>query len=241
MASRYTSAIERLRALPDIFTGRDLTVRFQWSSETASTYLAQWRKNKLVRSLGGHSDVHMNLVARPQPNPEAALRRALPEAVKIGADVLREAGWTTQIDRQPEVAILTTSPRYLLQDFRLSGRAPRWFATVAPGLIATADGIRHLKPAWALADMILRAMDRRVKDRWLLAPDDIDLQLASGDASTHEAVQAFGLPQSAFTEAGYSAVYDGMDKRDDLERLRRFRGRVPADFKFDRLEANEDK
>ena len=26
-----------------------------------------------------------------------------------------------------------------------------------------------------------------------------------------------------------------------LERLRRFRGRIPADFKFDRLEANESK
>ena len=26
-----------------------------------------------------------------------------------------------------------------------------------------------------------------------------------------------------------------------LERLRRFRGRIPADFKFDRLEANEGK
>ena len=28
-------------------------------------------------------------------------------------------------------------------------------------------------------------------------------------------------------------------KRQLLERLRRFRGRIPADFKFDRLEANE--
>lgn len=27
--------------------------------------------------------------------------------------------------------------------------------------------------------------------------------------------------------------------RDLLERLRKFRGRLPADFKFDRLEANE--
>ena len=27
--------------------------------------------------------------------------------------------------------------------------------------------------------------------------------------------------------------------RDLLERLRRFRGRIPADFKFDRLEAHE--
>ena len=30
-------------------------------------------------------------------------------------------------------------------------------------------------------------------------------------------------------------------KRQLLERLRRFRGRIPADFKFDRLEANEGK
>lgn len=212
MATGYTSAIERLRELPEVFTGRDLTVKFQWPSETASSYLAQWRRSKLVRSLGGHSDVHMNLVARPQPNAEAALRRALPEAVKTGADVLREAGWTTQIDRQPEVAILTTSPRYKLQDFRLSGRAPRWFATVTPGLIDTDDGVRRLKPAWALADMIHRYLDRRVQDRWLLAPDDIDLAQALNDPSAHEALRAFGLSQDAFTEAGYSAIYDGADR-----------------------------
>jgi len=208
MAPRYTSAIERLRELPEVFTGRDLTVRFQWPSDTASTYLAQWRRAKLVRSLGGHSDVHMNLVARPQPNAEAALRRALPEAVKTGADVLREAGWTTQIDRQPEVAILTTSPRYKLQDFRLSGRAPRWFETVAPGLIDTDDGVRRLKPAWALADMIHRYLDRRVQGRWLLAPDDIDLDQAASDTGAADAIRAFGLPADAFTQAGYTAIYD---------------------------------
>lgn len=49
---------------------------FGWSSRTASTYLANWRRAGLVPSLGGRSDVHMNLVRNPIANPEGALRSA---------------------------------------------------------------------------------------------------------------------------------------------------------------------
>jgi hypothetical protein len=50
--STTTSAIERLQGLPQIFRGADLTVRFAWSSKTASQYLYLWKKRGLVSSLG---------------------------------------------------------------------------------------------------------------------------------------------------------------------------------------------
>jgi antitoxin MazE len=39
--------------------------------------------------------------------------------------------------------------------------------------------------------------------------------------------------------ARHFAIKRGEGAREVLERLRQFRGRLPADFKFDRLEANE--
>ena len=40
----YTSAMNRLVATPEIFTGGDLTVLFGWTSAICSTYLAACAK-----------------------------------------------------------------------------------------------------------------------------------------------------------------------------------------------------
>lgn len=208
MAATYVSSVQRLRELPAVFSGRDLTVRFQWPSATASQYLANWRKAGLIRALGGHSDVFMNLIAAPQPDIEQALLRALPEAVRIGVDVLREAGWTTQIHRMPDIAILTSSPRYKLADFSLQTRTPAWFARIKPGLAEAGPGVARLGPAWALADMIDRYLDKRVKGAWLLAPDDLELGEAAAAEDAVGAFNAFGLDMGFLTEEGYAHVYD---------------------------------
>lgn len=211
MATTYVSSVQRLRELPAVFSGRDLTVRFQWSAATASQYLANWRKANLVRALGGHSDVFMNLIVAPQPDLEQALLRALPEAVRIGVDVLREAGWTTQIQRMPDIAVLSGSPRYKLADFTLQTRTPAWFARVRPGLVEAGQGVARLSPAWALADMIDRYLDKRVKGAWLLAPDDLDLDDAAGAEGAEVAFKAFGLDAVFLTTAGYARAYDARD------------------------------
>lgn len=208
MVKTYTSAIDRLLGLPAVFTGRDLTLKFQWSAATASAYLAQWRRADHVRSLGGHSDVFMNLVVQRNPDLESALRRAFPEAVKVGADVLRQAGWTTQIMQRPEVAVLSSGPKYKLLDFTLSPRAPGWFARIKPGLEAPAQGVKRLRPAWALADMIERCMDRRVKQAWLLAPDDLDLDAARADSETDAALAAFNLAPDGFADEAYAEMFE---------------------------------
>lgn len=212
MKQVYTSAIDRLRSLPPVFTGSDLTVRFAWNSRMASSYLTQWRKAGLVRSLGGHSDVHMNLVTQPQADPERALRMAFPRAVLVGSDILRQAGWTTQIHSMPEAAIPEPGPRFALNDFDLQPRSAAWFDLVAPGTLKTAMGAARLSPAWALADMIARASDRRRTRAWLLAPDDIDLAEARNDSELPAALRAFGLDPNAAQEERYAAVFDARQR-----------------------------
>jgi len=211
MAERtYTSAIARLRLLPEIFTGSDMTVLFGWKSAIASSYLAQWRKAGLVKSLGGRSDVHMNLVRNPQADPEHALRRAFPTAVKVGVDRLRAAGWTTQIAARPEVAIPSSSSRYSVEGCDLVTRPAQWFQTVKPGTVQAPEGLDSLRPAWALADMLSRAQDKRVRTAWLPDPDDIDLPAPGTPAhqDLQAAWRAFGLMLEAMTRSGYAKAYD---------------------------------
>jgi hypothetical protein len=207
----YTSAIERLRVTPEVFTGSELTVLFGWKSAIASSYLANWRKAGLVKSLGGRSDIHMNLVRNPHINPELALRRAFPLAIMVGVDRLRAAGWITQIPTLPEVAIALTSSRYSIDGFALTVRPEKWFQTVKPGVEKVADGIDRLRPAWALADMISRAQDRRVRHAWLLDPDDLDLHSVLHSNTRSDlaaALRAFELAPDCLKGDGYARIYD---------------------------------
>ena len=164
------SAYERLGALPAVFRGADLTVRFQWSSKTASHYLYLWKRRNLVASLGGHSDVFANLVVSREPDWEAALRVAMPSAVLVGVEVLRRAGWTTQIPFRPEVAVNSAEPTYRVEHFDVKPRPPGWFKVLAPGLLRpNPRGPATLSPSWALAKMIR-------SEGWEacgVAPDDI--------------------------------------------------------------------
>lgn len=199
----YTSAAKRLGSLPEIFTGSDLTVLFGWTSQTASTYLANWRRAGQVKSLGGRSDVHMNLVKNRNANPELALMRVFPLAIKLGGDVLREAGWTTQIPQLLQVAVPQPGPVYAVTGFELTPRPVSWFRRVEPGILRAPGNIHRLQPAWALADMIARARDARVRNAWLLDPDDLDLAAARTDPFMPGALAAFGLKSDCLTELGY--------------------------------------
>lgn len=202
--------MQRLLDLPEVFTGGDLTVKFQWKSATASTYLAQWRRAGLVRSLGGRSDVHMNLVRNRVVSTEVALRRAYPRAIKVGVDVLRQAGWTTQIPTTVEVAIPQSSAPHSVDGFVLGRRSERWYAAVAPGIERVASGIDQLKPAWALADMLARTRDGRVRGAWLIDPEDLDIDSAFADKEMPKALAQLGL--DAMDGAGYEALYGAWRK-----------------------------
>lgn len=159
------SSLQRLQSLPALFSGKDLTVRFQWTSKAASQYLYLWKKRGLVQPLGGHSDVFANTLVQPQPDWEAALRLAMPSAVVVGIEALRRGGWTTQVPHLPEVVVQAGEPRYSVEHFSITPKPARWFEDSQPGIQD-----HCLRPAWALADMLKGAGWHDTG----LQPDDID-------------------------------------------------------------------
>lgn len=159
------SSIQRLLSLPALFSGKDLTIRFQWTSKAASQYLYLWKKRGLVQSLGGHGDVFANTLVQPQPDWEAALRLAMPSAVIVGVEALRRSGWTTQVPSQPEVFVQAREPQFSVERFTVKPKSATWFEASQPGI---RDHCLH--PAWALAELLKSAgwHDAGVQ------PDDID-------------------------------------------------------------------
>jgi hypothetical protein len=197
------SAFERLRDLPALFRGGDLTRRFGWTSKTASQYLYLWKRRGLVQGLGGHSDVYANLLASRHPDWEEAVVMAMPSAVLVGIEALRRAGWTTQLLQRPTVAVKSGHPVFKTDHFDLVTRDPRWFDQVAPGIEGRAgEGLRTLRPAWALADLL----DRMGWEHSGLSPDDIEwAQTASAERDWRAARKAFGLAPVALSDMGISS------------------------------------
>lgn len=196
------SAIERLQSLPAVFRGADLTVRFQWTSKTASQYIYLWKRRKLVEDLGGHSDVFVNLLVDRQANWEKALLTAMPSAVLIGIEALRMAGWTTQIPR-PAVAVKAWQSVYKTARFEINPRDQEWFDAVRQGMIANrSGGLPQLAPAWALADL-LRENEWGICGLW---PDDIEWsEVTEQDEEQWKAAcHALGLPEASLLSLAQS-------------------------------------
>lgn len=191
---KQVSALERLRGLPDVFRGSDLTVRFGWTSKTASQSLYQWKQRDLIGALGGHSDVFVNLVASPHPQWEKAMRLSMPTAVIVGLEALRQGGWSTQVPHRPNVAVSRDQSVFTVNPFEVESRAPAWFQTAAAGIAKrSASALPILKPAWALADL-LRQYAWGDFGLW---PDDIEWSEISSQDETDwsKACRAFGLEE----------------------------------------------
>ncbi|THF67263.1 hypothetical protein E6C76_02480 [Pseudothauera nasutitermitis] len=189
---QQTSAIVRLQSLPPIFRGADLTIRFQWTSKAASQYLYLWKRRGLVQGLGGHSDVYANLLTNPRPDWEKAVLTAMPSAVAIGIEALRQAGWTTQVPHRPSVAVNARQSVFNVAPFEIVARDPKWFEAARSGIQGDrALGLPVLRPSWALADM-LRTHGWGKCGLW---PDDIDWdEIGEQDeADWQAACTAFGM------------------------------------------------
>lgn len=165
------SAFERLRDLPPLFRGGELTRRFGWSSKSASQYLYLWKRRGLVESFGGHSDIYANLLASRHPDWERALVMAMPSAVLIGIEAMRRAGWTTQVLQRPMVAVKAGRAVFKTERFDVAAHTPVWFDQIAPGISGDSpEQLRVLRPAWALADQLKQGG----WERGGLSPDDIE-------------------------------------------------------------------
>lgn len=199
---QQTSAIVRLQSLPSVFRGADLTVRFQWTSKAASQYLYLWKRRGLVRALGGHSDVYANLLTNPNPNWAQALLAAMPSAVVIGIESLRQAGWTTQVPQRPAVVINAKQPVYSIEPYEVMVRNAEWFDAARAGISSdSVNGLPVLKPAWALADM-LRDQGWGTCGLW---PDDIAWSETTeqDEQDWQTACRAFDLPQTKLQDSAH--------------------------------------
>lgn len=170
----YVSSMQRLMQMPDVFRGSDLTIRFQWTSKTASQYLYLWRRRNLIQALGGHSDVYANLLLAPHPNWEKAARLAMPSATLIGLESLRRAGWITQIVQRPQVAVSTLDRRYTIEPYEVVTRPPSWFERCRAAILRQGpEALPTLHPAWALVDLLKYEGWQRCG----LDPDDLDWEV----------------------------------------------------------------
>lgn len=204
------SAIERLQSLPPVFRGADLTIRFQWTSKTASQYLYLWKNRGLVEGLGGHSDVFVNLMVNGNPNWEKALLTAMPSVVLIGIEALRQAGWVTQVPYRPSVAVDAGGPVFSTERYEIAQRDQDWFKMCSAGVVhEQSDTLPRLSPAWALADLLR-------EPGWGecgLHPTDIEWSEVTpqDEAEWRIASEAMGLPEPKLMSMSEDSRSHGQD------------------------------
>jgi hypothetical protein len=171
-SQRRASAIERLRALPPVFRGSDLSLRFGWSTHEAGEYLRRWKQRDLVKPTGPRAGVYFNLISEtsaPETHLEEAIATLFPSAVVVGASVLHGAGWITQIPRQLDVAVLRRRTFPAVKGVVLHPRRMIWYRLVHSRLERTeGQGVPRFDPAFALADAL------KYRDGWVPQPDDVE-------------------------------------------------------------------
>jgi hypothetical protein len=187
--------IDRLRALPEVFTLIDLLNPDRGiglARETAHTTVMRWAQAGLVKSAGPRAGIYYNLLRDPQGESNRVLQAAAkldPSAVVVGAAVLHAHGWTTQIPQLYDVAILSSRTVKQLHGVRFVMRPQAWYRRVHAQILQREDSpfdIPSLQPQAALDDAL--ASD----DLWKPDPDDLEIPLADGDSldDPHDALAA---------------------------------------------------
>lgn len=124
----------------------------------------------MVAPLGGPSEVYANLIVSRYPDWEMAIRMVMPTAVVTGLEVLRRAGWITQIPYLPTITVSGNERNYEVSRFSITVQTSAWFEYFSPGIIDGVDvALPFLAPAWALADMVFHEGWQRCG----IDPDDI--------------------------------------------------------------------
>lgn len=178
MKKTFTSALDRLRVLPEIFTTVSLGQALG-NQRLAACYLQRWRAQGLVESFG-KTGVHFNLLRAPrgrQVLEEQALAKLFPSAVLISASVLHDAGWTTQIARTAQLAVVRRrSYPNVSQSASLFPRALSWYQMMHPFIEQDTSGRPpRLSPAGALVDGWRTNQGREVH-AWTPDPDDLEIE-----------------------------------------------------------------
>ena len=171
-----TSALTRLRELPEAFTFAGFCKLSRFSNNAASVCLRRWKEKGLIEPAGERAKVYFNKLRSPQIDSAlrvAALLFEYPSAILCGESVLHAAGWITQIPAQLSVAVLSRPSYVSLHGFDIRGRTLSWFQKIHPLMDPATEkrvyGLRALPPALALADL------HADPDGWHPDPDDLDI------------------------------------------------------------------
>jgi hypothetical protein len=180
-----TSAVARLRELPEAFTFAGFCKLTRFSNSVAAVCLRRWKEKGLVEPAGERAKIYFNKIRSPALDSSlrvAALRFEYPSAILMGESVLHEAGWITQIPAQLSVAVLSRPSYVSLHGFEIHGRPLSWFKKIHPFVDSDAQqriyALRALPPAVALADLYAAA------GAWHPDPDDLDIPPEAHDAVT---------------------------------------------------------
>src|SRR6266478_1049706 len=171
-----TSALARLRDLPEAFTFAGFCKLTRLSNKAAAVCLTRWKQKGLVEAAGERARLYFNKLKCNEVDGTlrvAALLFEYPSAILCGESVLHAAGWITQIPAQLSVAVLSRPSYVSLHGFDIHGRPISWFRKIHPLLEPSTEkrvyGLRALPPALALADLYADP------DGWHPDPDDLDI------------------------------------------------------------------
>ena len=185
-----TSALTRLRELPEAFTFAGFCKLSRFSNNAASVCLRRWKEKGLIEPAGERAKIYFNKLRSPQVDSAmrvAALLFEYPSAILCGESVLHAAGWITQIPAQLSVVVLARPSYVSLHGFDIRGRPLSWFRKIHPLVEPSAEkrvyGLRALPPALALADLYTDL------DGWHPDPDDLDIP----DQERRRVLSAFEL------------------------------------------------
>jgi hypothetical protein len=170
------SAIEALRQLPPVFTSRDAMRVFDVKPTYIKLLMHRWKERELVRPAGPRLGVFYNLIVAPdwQAHQSEAIRIAHPSAVVLGASVLHQHGWITQIPRQVQIAVLEAPTVAQMDGVELHRRPLAWYRDMAPWGEPVL-GLPALTPQKALSDCMAHR-----DTMWCPDPDDLDLPEEGG-------------------------------------------------------------
>ena len=171
-----TSALARLRDLPEAFTFAGFCKLTRFSNKAAAVCLTRWKQRGLVEAAGERARLYFNKLKCNEVDGSlriAALQFEYPSALLCGESVLHAAGWITQIPARLSVAVISRPSYVSLHGFDIHGRPLSWFKRVHPAVDPSPDkrvyGLRALPAPLALADLYADPKG------WHPDPDDLNV------------------------------------------------------------------
>lgn len=153
-----TAAVDRLRALPEVFNATAALLVTNIPKEQFNQYMWRWQAAGLVRTIGARSDVWINLLRVSEPSNEIwsqAVRMALPDAIVSGHSLLQRYGLSTQMSNRTDMIRPTESSKTEIDGVALHERPKMWIKTLRRMRAVNEDGaLPELDPGAALVDLL---------------------------------------------------------------------------------------